>query len=696
MHGLTRKGKKLILGFPYSRELVNESKQLGPSKYDPDTKTRSYGLRTAPQLIQFCSQHDLPISDDARKALDEIESLPEIELYHGGPRVYLAPGQSIPDSIQTERAGDWVYVSMMHLPELLKWGKEQGKRIDPELEHLATGQFMAEARNYNMGTSVEAEPLAVRGLKSTPLPEQWVPSHVIKRNRKAILADEQGLGKTLESLIIARLEGDESERMVVVCPDRLTQNWVAETETHFEEGVFTPFIATGRTPKPIPEDADAVMIGWSILGTWAEHLVKWKPDFVVSDEGHYAKAGKAVFRKDENGEKKKVGGSSRSSAIFTLLNGLQDDDKAVVLAGTPMPNRPHELLPILQALGIEGFFGGTQYYRMHYCDGQQKFIGAGRGPGGRGYVWDYSGGSNLVELNSRLLSSGHYVRRTKKHLVESGRMPTKNVDGVDFFDLTTPRAPRIIDGDPEIMKEYMAAEYDLSAELADHARYLAGKFGCSVTSQKVLRKLASEGRKNNESIFKLRRIAGLAAVPSVIKIVQEEYLDKNEKIVIVAHHREVTDAYADAFEGAVKIQGAMTTKQIENAKAQFNAEGFDHPVLVLAMEAGKTGHTLCKQLDQTCANMLIAESAWNPSDDWQVQDRIWRIGQNRPVYILNTLVGGTVQERIYAKRQEKERNIYAAIDGIEYEDSSSDDKNVAGELALDLARRGLNEKNAVA
>ena len=87
MHGLTRKGKKLILGFPYSRELVNESKQLGPSKYDPDTKTRSYGLRTAPQLIQFCSQHDLPISDDARKALDEIESLPEIELYHGGPRL---------------------------------------------------------------------------------------------------------------------------------------------------------------------------------------------------------------------------------------------------------------------------------------------------------------------------------------------------------------------------------------------------------------------------------------------------------------------------------------------------------------------------------------------------------------------------------------------------------------------------------
>lgn len=684
------------MGFPYSRELVDESKRLGPSKYDPQTKTRSYGLRTGPQLIQFCSQYDLPISDEARSALDEIESLPEIELYHGGPRVYLAPGQKIPDSIPTERSGDWVYTSMMHLAPLLSWGREQGKRIDSELEQLASGQFMAEARNYNMGTSVHADSVPVRGLKSTPLPEQWVPTHVIKRNRKAIVADEQGLGKTLESLILARVEGDESERMVVVCPDRLTQNWVDETALHFEEGTFTPFIATGRTPKPIPDDADAVMIGWSILGSWADHLVKWNPDFVVSDEGHYAKAGRAVFRKNEEGEKKKVSGSSRSSAIFTLLHGLNDNDKAVVLAGTPMPNRPHELLPILQALGIEGFFGGTQYYRMHYCDGQQKYIGAGRGPGGRGYVWDYSGGSNLVELNSRLLSSGHYIRRTKKHLVESGRMPTKNVDGVDFFDLTTMRTPRIIDGDPEIMKEYMATEYDLSSELADYARHLASKFRCSVTSQKVLRKLASEGRKNNESIFKLRRIAGLAAVPSVINLVQDEFISKQEKIVVVAHHREVTDAYAEAFEGAVKIQGAMTTKQIENSKSLFNAEGFDHPVLVLAMEAGKTGHTLCKQLDQTCASMVIAESAWNPSDDWQVQDRIWRIGQNRPVQIINTLVGGTVQERIYAKRQEKERNIYAAIDGIEYEDSSSDDKNVAGELALDLARRGLNDQSTIA
>src|SRR5699024_12332150 len=97
------------------------------------------------------------------------------------------------------------------------------------------------------------------------------------------------------------------------------------------------------------------------------------------------------------------------------------------------------------------------------------------------------------------------------------------------------------------------------------------------------------------------------------------YRDKNEKIVSVGHHREVTDAYADAFEGAVKIQGAMTTKQNENAKAQFHADEFDDPVLVLAIEAGKTGHTLCKQLDQTCANMLLAESGWNRSDAWQVQ-----------------------------------------------------------------------------
>lgn len=702
MTGLTRQGKKLVLGFPYSADKVEQSKNIGYSKYDPDTKTRSYDIRLIEPLIQFCQQHNLPISDDAQSTLQEIDNYPEIEWHNAGPRIYIGPSKSdLPEHVNTEKSGAWIYVSSRHVHEVIEWGKQNDKRIDPELIRYANRQFIDEASNYQMGTALEAEELPVKGLVSTPLPEQWVPAHVIKKNRKAILADEQGLGKTLEALMIARVEGDEAQRMIIICPDRLTQNWIDEMHTHFEQDMFTPWIATSRKPKPIPEEVDVVVIGWTILGSWANHLKQWKPDFIVSDEGHYAKAGKVVTRTEDTVEinektgaieskktKKKVSGSQRGSAIHSLLGSLSEQDRALFMTGTPIPNRPTELLPILQALKIEGAFGGTQLYKMRYCDGKQKYIGGGRGPGGSGYVWDFSGGSNLMELNSRLLSSGHYIRRTKQHLVNAGRLPNKIVDDTDFYDFDSVRQPTILQGSPDAMKEYVEAEYGLTEELAAKAVSLSRRYRCKVTSQKVMSKLAAEIKKQSDGIFTLRRLAGIAGISEVVDLVRKEYLDKREKVIIVAHHREVVDSYVEAFDGAVKIQGSMTTKQIEKAKAQFNAEGFDHPVMVLALEAGKTGHTLCKQPDQSCANMVIAESVWNPSDAWQVQDRIWRIGQPRPVNIRNAVVGGTVQETIYSKSAEKERNVYAAIDGITF-DRASDDKSVAGEIAMQLATRGL-------
>lgn len=701
--GVKKVGRRLVLGFPYSPALVEKSKLLGASKYDPSTKTRSYSFHSAPQLVEFCEENNLPIDPAVVEIAKDAESLPEIELNKGGVRVRKGPGPTLPDDIPQNLSGDWIAVPSLYASDVVRWGKKHKKRISGELIEYVQTQFAREAKNYQLGTALSADPFPITGLKSTPIPEQWVPVQVAIANKKFLLADEQGLGKTLESLMVARIQGEESQRLIIVCPDRMAATWVVEMQTHFEEECFNPWIATSQTPKDIPEEVDAVVIGWAILGYWADKLIDWKPDMVVADEGHYAKAGKVVTKKeeqidfDETGNivvtevKKKVGGSQRSNAIISLFGSLDNDSKAMLLTGTPIPNRPNELLPILQALRIEGFFGGSHLFKMRYCDGKQKYIGAGRGIQGSGYVWDFSGASNLIELNSRLLASGHYVRRTKKHLVEAGRLPKKIVDGVEFYDTSVEPSPTLIQGDAEVMKEYLELEYGLSKELSELAKTYAKQMGCGVNNQKVLKKIAAEGQKQKENLFQLRRLAGMAAIPGVQKIVQR-YLDAREKVVLIAHHRDVVDAYEKLFPGAVKIQGAMTSKEIEKNKALFNAEGFDHPVLVLAIEAGKTGHTLCKQPDQTCATSIFAEQAWNPGDERQAQDRIWRLGQNREVNVINVIVEDTVNNGIYEKRRAKNRVIDAAVDSID--DSSAeemDDKAIAGELAVELAKRGLSE-----
>lgn len=699
--GAWKEKRKIALKFPYSQRMVDESRDLGTSTYDRDRKMRTYSLRDAPAIIAFCHKYNLPVTDEVRDIAAEQDSMPDVELHHGGIRVYKGPGKSLPEDIQQSPSGSWIHVPGAEVARVVQWAQEASKVVSPEVLAYAKGQFMREARNYQLGTALSAEPLPITGLTSTPIPEQWVPVHAAKHSRRFILADEQGLGKTIQSLMVSRLTGDEAKRLIIVCPDRLTDTWVDEMEKHFSPGTFTPQIATGQKPKGINEDTDAILIGWSILGHWADTLIAWKPDMIVADEGHYAKSGKVVMRTetvqdvDAQGNivtkdvKKKVGGSKRSDAIITLLASLDDNDKAMTLTGTPIPNRPNELLPLLQGLQCEGYFGGSMNFKMRYCGAFQKYIGAGRGIRGSGYVWDFSGASNLTELNARLLSSGHYVRRTKQHLVLAGRLPEKIVDGVEFYNRSEPRSPLVVPGDPEVMEDYVKMAYELGGEFLEFARKFAASKGLPLGHSRVIRAIESEGKKRKDHLFQLRRLAGMAGIPEVKKHVQE-LVDQNEKVLVVAHHREVVDAYTEAFEGATKIQGGMTPKQVRENKALFNSEGFESPVMVLAIEAAKTGHTLCYQPDQTCANVIAAEQPWNPGDDRQVQDRVWRLGQNRVVNVRNIIVKDTVNEDIYNSRMAKEKVIDAATDNLK-EELEIDESKSAGKLAVVLAKQALGE-----
>ena len=699
-NGAWKEGRtKVALKYPYSPSLVEESKQLGTSRYDRDRKLRTYSERDLPNIVAFCHKHNLPLEEGLEDLAKEQASKPDIEMYKGGIRLYRGPGASLPDDILQSDSGSWTLIPGAEAQKVVSWARKVGKKIAPEVKEYARSQFRREVENHSLGTALSAAPVQIAGLISQPIPEQWVPVHVALKSRRFILADEQGLGKTIQSLMVARISGDQSERLVIVCPDRLADTWTEEMEKHFAQGMFTPQIAMGKKPSGINEDTDVLVIGWSILGDWVDTLIAWNPDMVVADEGHYAKSGKVVTRKEEVTDvdatgklvnkqvTKKVGGSRRSDAIIHLLASLPDDGKAMILTGTPIPNRPSELLPLLQALNVDGYFGGPQNFKMRYCGPQQKYIGAGRGIRGSGYVWDFSGASNLHELNARMLASGHYIRRTKEHLVVADRLPCKVVDGVEFYTRGKTRSPLMLEGDPATMEEYVAMAYELEEEFLAHARQYARRYGLRLDHPKVIQAIERQGRKQKSRLFELRRLAGVAAIPETIKVAQA-LVDQQEKVLIVAHHREVVDAYCEAFEGSTKIKGGMTPKQIKSNKAKFNSEGFESPVMVLAIEAAKTGHTLCYQPDKKCAHVLNAEQSWNPGDERQVQDRVWRLGQDREVTIRNLIVRNTVSQDIYDGRLSKERVIDAAVDNLR-SDFEVDESTGASKLAVSLVKDSL-------
>lgn len=619
--------------------------------------------------------------------------------------------------------GEWWTAPASDAAKIVQWATRNGVPVDDDVAQHADQGWTREVDALALATSA-ALPFGaacppVTGLRSSLLPVQEVAVLASTRcqvslpsgrtsHRALIVADDPGLGKTLEALAMLRVAGNEMGKALVICPTSLATNWIAESEQHFSDGTFNPWIATTKTPSPVPEGVDLVVIGWEIVGVWVNQLKEWKPDVVVTDEGHYGKAGKSRTRKVTEQKKGKdgkpirdefgnitvtesivrEGGSQRADAFLALgADVAKRNGFVLALTGTPVVNRPIEMEPLIEYAGFLEVFGGSKAFKERYCD--PKTINAG----GR-YKTLYNGATNLLELNRRLATSGHYLRRTKEVLVDAGLLKSKYVDGVYVFDTETRPNPWMVHGSPEQMGVYRKVEGELQGFFADRARELSG--GRALNSSYVQKKVASDGHKHLKKIAQLRHAAAEIKVGYIVNKVQS-VVASGEKVVIAAHHKNVVDAYADAFTG-LKIQGGMGNKKIEEAKALFNeTPASEHPVLVLSVDAGKTGHTLCKQAlsdaGPSCAYMVFAEQVWTPGDEIQAQDRIWRIGQEREVRIINALLSDSIDLVMFGQRLKKRKIVNSVLNAAPEEafSASKAESQGAGILAWQLAQAGLSE-----
>lgn len=605
----------------------------------------------------------------------------------------------------TKTAPYWK-VPLLDADTLMPWADQHGVAVADDVREYAAALWSRKLTSASRSgaSALPAEfDCEVDGLIATLLPAQEVVVTIARdqlRTRQSepaalLVADEPGLGKTVMALASLRLHGLNAQRAIIVCPTNLTANWQAEMVQHFDHGSFHPWVAQGKTATEIPPEADTVVIGWEVLFDWSEMLSAWGPDAIVADEGHYAKSGRqrkqtrkkpkleedGSLARDESGnaiiesETVVVGGSARATAALDLGKSVAKNHGIVIaLTGTPVVNRPLELLPLLDFANLIGTFGSDSSFKNRYCG--PKPI-----PGRQGM--SYTGASNLMELNTRLVVSGHYVRRTKESLIRSGVLKPKYVDSVYAYDYSTKPSPWIITATPAEMDEYRAVESEQREFFTERAQEFAEQLHAEVDSATVRKKVGADAARHLKRLGELRKAAAVAKVRHVQAKV-EQLVASGEKVVIAAHHREIVDAYADAFSG-LKIQGEMSVKAIEHAKRLFNETGADeHPVLVLSVDAGKTGHTLCKQglsgAGKSCALMVFAEQVWTPGDELQAQDRIWRIGQDREVWITNALLAWSVDMKIYAQRQNKRRVVNAAVDAIDPE-----------QVAKDMAAQGARE-----
>jgi SWI/SNF-related matrix-associated actin-dependent regulator 1 of chromatin subfamily A len=197
-----------------------------------------------------------------------------------------------------------------------------------------------------------------------------------------LIADEPGLGKTVQALGVANLNGHRS--ILIVCPASLKGNWEREATKWLADKSLTISVVNGSFTT-----ADVVIINYDILKKYRVELRQISWDLLICDESHYLKNFKAQRTAEV------VGGGKEKIAPITAKQTL-------FLTGTPILNRPEELWTT-----VKFFQTFTNWYNFvtTYCDGKQT-----------GWGWDTSGASNLPQLND-ILRQKIMVRRLKQDVL---------------------------------------------------------------------------------------------------------------------------------------------------------------------------------------------------------------------------------------------------------------------------------------
>jgi non-specific serine/threonine protein kinase len=134
----------------------------------------------------------------------------------------------------------------------------------------------------------------------------------------------------------------------------------------------------------------------------------------------------------------------------------------------------------------------------------------------------------------------------------------------------------------------------------------------------------------------------------------ETIREKRERVLIFTQFREMTEPISEFLrsifgkEGFV-LHGGTSVKRRNEMIEQFNGERYV-PYMVLSLKAGGVG------LNLTAANHVIHfDRWWNPAVENQATDRAFRIGQTRNVMVHKFVTTGTIEEKIDAIIQEKQK-----------------------------------------
>lgn len=501
--------------------------------------------------------------------------------------------------------------------------KDHWDKINPD---DYTTSFVPAAARFRRYADKRAERVFDRAfvkrypLPSLPLPPFLDPPQVdgikwVLTRSRAYLAHAPGAGKTAEAIVASVLaEGDG--QTVFVVPPALTANWAREIVKFTEwTNVWPSITVVPDTPRQetISWRSDFIIVPDSMITRpWVlEKLITMKKKFIAIDEASRFKDPTsnrtiALF----GGVIKQKPRGQTETTFFRSPGLIQDARHAVLLDGSPMPNRPMELWAPTYAMSPESIDFMSQHdFGRRYCGATINSRG----------LYEFKHASNEDELRSK-------ITKDFMHVVTEDQLNHPERQRSILFMTKDPRTAEMKSWEREHLSALNFSDIDEDLSQGDLAAY--------------------------------RRELGLSKVPWIAEYVRDRLTRKDESILLFAWHREVVETLANhlAIFKPVVVMGGTEENERERGFRLFQ-EG-KRSLIIGNIAAMGRGHNL-----QRADRAVFGEFSWTDETNKQCEKRASRRGRDVTLPVrCDYIVGpGTLDEPVLNAVFTKARNVKRII-----------------------------------
>lgn len=420
------------------------------------------------------------------------------------------------------------------------------------------------------------------------------------KKRGVLLADPPRLGKTIQSIGYINISPD-LENILIICPATVKLNWEDELKRWLVRDLsvcvsYSQFI----------KDTNIVIINYDIL---SKHDILFKRiwDIVICDESHKLTNPKTLRTKNVNSLKTK---------------------KRLYLTGTPILNKPKDLWSQINTLD-SSTWNNFFYYAKRYCDAKKKKYFIHEKINGK-YVkvekshWDFTGSSNLDELNTKLRTT-IMVRRRRE----------------DVLKELPPKYRQIIE------VKYEGNDSILSEELNNFLKWERATIRLKKRKttknyedfKESIEQLEDDIKVSFSMMSKFRHQSALLKLP-FIKNHVDNLVEEDNKIIIFAHHTDlIKDLHKHYKPISTCVYGEMPAKKRKEAIEKF--QNTDRYKIIIVSISAALGITLSKVDIE-----VFAELDWVPSTILQAEDRYLEPGRTANVLIQYLVIQNSLDARI--------------------------------------------------